>query len=264
MTTSSIPTSSSATLLLLRLVAHKCGEPIRRGFPNSKDREKYTEDLAQARSGDRIFGAIFVPLFLWGSYMTYVTKKERLLVGRFGVPAYLLIGAGTLSIPAGIYRFSSTREVRKAWTDKYGKEPFYRRALRTSIGHSLFAKLGQMEHELDRFFDGFQPQLRDHVAQLTMSDSGELSYKVDVSGFRSEEVNVKVKGNEIVVEGEHREQKQGESVHRQFSRRVLIPEGIQKESIKCKLDAGRLCITGMKTTGYERRSIPIEVKKAID
>uniref|UniRef100_A0A914HHJ7 SHSP domain-containing protein n=1 Tax=Globodera rostochiensis TaxID=31243 RepID=A0A914HHJ7_GLORO len=83
---------------------------------------------------------------------------------------------------------------------------------------------------------------RDHVAQLTMSDSGELSYKVD---------------------GEQHEQKQGESVHRQFSRRVLIPEGIQKESIKCKLDWGRLCITGMKTTGYERRSIPIDVKKAI-
>uniref|UniRef100_A0A183C1R2 SHSP domain-containing protein n=1 Tax=Globodera pallida TaxID=36090 RepID=A0A183C1R2_GLOPA len=141
---------------------------------------------------------------------------------------------------------------------------FYRRALLPSIGHSLFAPLEQMERELDHFFDGVQPQLRDHVAQLTMSDSGELSYKVDVSGFRPEEINVELKDNEIIVEGEHREQNQGESVHRQFSRRVLIPEGIQKESIKCELDGGRLCITGMKTTGDGKRSIPIVVKKAVE
>uniref|UniRef100_A0A914HGE7 SHSP domain-containing protein n=1 Tax=Globodera rostochiensis TaxID=31243 RepID=A0A914HGE7_GLORO len=141
---------------------------------------------------------------------------------------------------------------------------FYRRAMLPSIGQSLFMPLEQMERELDHFFDGVQPQLRDHVAQLNMSDSGELSYKVDVSGFRPEEIKVELKDNEIIVEGEHREQNQGESVHRQFSRRVLIPEGIKKESIKCELDGGRLCITGMKTTGDGKRSIPIVVKKAVE
>uniref|UniRef100_A0A914HE98 SHSP domain-containing protein n=1 Tax=Globodera rostochiensis TaxID=31243 RepID=A0A914HE98_GLORO len=231
--------------------------------PNSKDREKYIKDLTDAHYWDLCFSPFMMPLFVGSGIMTLFARKERVSVGRFRVPVPVLFGVGALSVSAFVYRISNTRGVHRAWTDKYGKEPFYRGALRTSIGHSLFAKLGQMEHELDRFFDGVQPQLRDHVAQLTMSDSGELSYKVDVSGFRSEEVNVELKGNEIVVEGEHREQKQGESVHRQFSRRVLIPEGIQKESIKCKLDWGRLCITGMKTTGYERRSIPIDVKKAI-
>uniref|UniRef100_A0A914H2D1 SHSP domain-containing protein n=1 Tax=Globodera rostochiensis TaxID=31243 RepID=A0A914H2D1_GLORO len=140
---------------------------------------------------------------------------------------------------------------------------FFRRA-QPSIGHSLFAPLEQMDRELDHFFDGIQPQLRDHAAQLSMSDKGELSYKVDVSGFRPEEVKVELKDNEIVVEGEHREQNDGESVHRQFSRRVLIPEGIKKESIKCELDGGRLYITGMKTTGDGKRSIPIVVKKAVE
>uniref|UniRef100_A0A914GV14 SHSP domain-containing protein n=1 Tax=Globodera rostochiensis TaxID=31243 RepID=A0A914GV14_GLORO len=76
--------------------------------------------------------------------------------------------------------------------------------------------------------------------------------------------SVELKDNEIILAGEHREQNQGESVHRQFCRRVLIPEGIQKESIKCKLHAGRLCITGMKTTGVGKRSIPIVVKKAVE
>uniref|UniRef100_A0A183CCK1 SHSP domain-containing protein n=1 Tax=Globodera pallida TaxID=36090 RepID=A0A183CCK1_GLOPA len=55
-----------------------------------------------------------------------------------------------------------------------------------------------------------------------------------------------------------------ESLHRQFCRRVLIPKGIQKESIKCELHAGHLCIIGMKTTGDGKRPIPIVVKKAVE
>uniref|UniRef100_A0A914HEX5 SHSP domain-containing protein n=1 Tax=Globodera rostochiensis TaxID=31243 RepID=A0A914HEX5_GLORO len=215
--------------------------------PNSKDREKYIKDCAQARSDDLIFAA-FLPIFMFGSsVMLYLTRREQSLLGkRQRVPFPVLFGVVAFSVSAFFYRISSTREVRKAWTDKYGKEPFYRRALRTSIGHSLFAKLGQMEHELDRFFDGVQPQL------VTTSHSGPCR---TVASSRTRWTSA--------ASGEQHEQKQGESVHRQFSRRVLIPEGIQKESIKCKLDWGRLCITGMKTTGYERRSIPIDVKKAI-
>uniref|UniRef100_A0A183CA79 ABC transmembrane type-1 domain-containing protein n=1 Tax=Globodera pallida TaxID=36090 RepID=A0A183CA79_GLOPA len=110
--------------------------------PSSKDREKYTKDVADAHSRDGIF-ACFLPGLL---PLTMLLQSP------------VLIGVGALSVSAFFYRISSTREVHKAWTDKYGKEPFYRRALRTSIGHSLFAKLGQMERELDRFFDGVQPQ----------------------------------------------------------------------------------------------------------
>uniref|UniRef100_A0A183BV50 SHSP domain-containing protein n=1 Tax=Globodera pallida TaxID=36090 RepID=A0A183BV50_GLOPA len=93
-----------------------------------------------------------------------------------------------------------------------------------------------------------------------------LRLYVVVSGLRPdrEEITVELKDNEIIVEGEHREQNQGESVHRQFCRRVFIPKGIQKESIKCELLAGRLCIIGMKTTGVGKRSIPIVVKKAVE
>ncbi|KAL3105513.1 hypothetical protein niasHT_026947 [Heterodera trifolii] len=36
----------------------------------------------------------------------------------------------------------------------------------------------------------------------------------------------------------------------------------QKESIKCELNGGRLCICGMKTAGEGGRTIPIEMKKA--
>jgi HSP20 family molecular chaperone IbpA len=36
-----------------------------------------------------------------------------------------------------------------------------------------------------------------------------LSYKVDVSGFRPEELKVELGNNEIVVQGEHKEQNEG-------------------------------------------------------
>ena len=44
---------------------------------------------------------------------------------------------------------------------------------------------------------------------MQINEQGDLNYKVDVSGFRPEELNVEVQGNEIVVRGEHREQNQG-------------------------------------------------------
>ena len=53
----------------------------------------------------------------------------------------------------------------------------------------------------------------------------------------------------------------GESVHRQFIRRVLIPEGIMKESIKCENDGGRLCICAHRGQQKGDGPIPIEIKK---
>ena len=44
---------------------------------------------------------------------------------------------------------------------------------------------------------------------MKVDEQGNLTYKVDVSGFRPEELNVEVQGNEIVVRGEHKEQNQG-------------------------------------------------------
>ena len=53
-------------------------------------------------------------------------------------------------------------------------------------------------------------QLRDHAAQLNINERGDLTYKVDVSGFRPEELKVEMQGNEIMVRGEHKEQNEGE------------------------------------------------------
>ena len=130
-----------------------------------------------------------------------------------------------------------------------------------------------MEHQIDRsmammdrlFDNDMNIQLRDHVGKLAMNEKGEFTYKVDASGFRPEELKVELQGNEIVLQGEHKEQNDGESVHRQFIRRVLIPDQIQRESIKCDLDnRGRLCVSGKSKIPEgqgQTRSIPIEMAK---
>ena len=50
-------------------------------------------------------------------------------------------------------------------------------------------------------------------------------------------------------------------MHRQFVRRVVIPEGIKKETIKCDLDEnGRLSICATRN-GQPTQNIPIDFKK---
>ena len=52
-------------------------------------------------------------------------------------------------------------------------------------------------------------------------------------------------------------------MHRQFIRRVLIPEGINKESIKCVNEGGRLCVCAKREHDTNAiRPIPIDVKKS--
>ncbi|KAL3105012.1 hypothetical protein niasHT_028544 [Heterodera trifolii] len=107
--------------------------------------------------------------------------------------------------------------------------------------------LPHLEHAFERFFDDMIPR-RDHSAQMNVHD-GNFTFTVDVSGFRPEEIKMEMDKNVIVISGEHREQKYHESVHRQFTRRVLIPEGIKSENIVCGVENGRLCIFGTREGG---------------
>lgn len=43
-------------------------------------------------------------------------------------------------------------------------------------------------------------------------------------------------GNDLVVNAEHEELREGESVYRQLKRRVHLPEGITKDALKCHID----------------------------
>jgi len=119
---------------------------------------------------------------------------------------------------------------------------------------------------LDHFFDDSSQllRLRDHAAKLEFTDDGGFNYKVDASGFRPQELKVDVEGDDLVVRGEHREENHGEQVERTFFRRVRLPEGIHRDSVKCEMDErGRLTVCGARTAieQAQRRSVPIDFKQ---
>nr|ABE57140.1 heat shock protein Hsp19.5 [Liriomyza sativae] len=69
-------------------------------------------------------------------------------------------------------------------------------------------------------------------------DKDKFEVKLDVQQFAPNEVNVKVSGRYIVVEGKH-EEKQDEHgyISRQFSRRYLLPENVNSEAISSQLSS---------------------------
>ena len=117
---------------------------------------------------------------------------------------------------------------------------------------------------IDTFFDNSrQLQVRDHAARLNFGDEGDFTYKVDVSGFHPEELEVNIEGEDIVVHGQHRSQNDNEQVERSFVRRVRIPTGIHRESIQCHVDdRGHLSVLGQtEADRSQRRTIPISFKQ---
>ena len=118
---------------------------------------------------------------------------------------------------------------------------------------------------LDTFFDDNSQRLRlrDHAARFTVQPNGDFNYQVNASGFKPEELKVDIEGEDLVVRGEHSETKENESVQRSFVRRVKLPHGSCKDSIKCDIDAeGRLTVAGVRANLPEsqKRSIPITFK----
>ena len=132
-----------------------------------------------------------------------------------------------------------------------------------------YREMAELEHSLDHFFDDATTQLRlrDHAGQV-INDKDGFKYRIDVRGFKNNEIKVDLEGEDIVIQAEHKEEHENESVQRSFCRRLTIPKNVQKDSIKCDLDEnGRLVIFAPKVPAIgesEKRSIPIEFKKNND
>lgn len=87
---------------------------------------------------------------------------------------------------------------------------------------------------------------------------------LNVKSFKPEEVSVKVKGREIIVEGKHEERQDDHGyVSRQFTRRYVLPEPFDPDTVATYLDGtGKMTIKALKPKPVEdekkERVIPIE------
>jgi len=71
-----------------------------------------------------------------------------------------------------------------------------------------------------------------------VNDKDKFQVNLDVQQFKPEEISVKTVDNTVVVEGKH-EEKQDEHgyISRQFSRRYVLPAGVDKDKVECKLSS---------------------------
>ncbi|CAO1310882.1 unnamed protein product [Diamesa serratosioi] len=94
--------------------------------------------------------------------------------------------------------------------------------------------------------------------------SADFEVKIDVTSFKPEEISVKVKDQQVIVEGKHEEREDGQGfITRQFTRRFVVPAEIDLDTVSTFLNAqGVMTIKATKplppAVETNERSIPIQ------
>uniref|UniRef100_A0A131XM70 Putative heat shock-related protein n=1 Tax=Hyalomma excavatum TaxID=257692 RepID=A0A131XM70_9ACAR len=92
-----------------------------------------------------------------------------------------------------------------------------------------------------------------------------FAINVDTRHFSPEEISVKTQDNCVVIHGKHEEKSddRGCYVKREFTRRYVLPEDVDPESVKCHLKPnGMLALEAPRKNAPKEqpKPIPIEIK----
>jgi len=103
------------------------------------------------------------------------------------------------------------------------------------------------------------------TASVTNTAEG-FEIKLDVSNFKPAELNVKTVENFVLIEGKHEERQDAHGfIARSFTRRFIIPEGVNSESVTCKLASNGVLVISASvihpTPASNERSIPINFSR---
>lgn len=108
---------------------------------------------------------------------------------------------------------------------------------------------------LSRTSSAFRQEMNSTGTSTVKNDASNFQILLDVSQFRTEEVNVKTTATEIIVHAKHEEREDEHGfVTREFTRRYLLPLGVDPEKVSCFVDSkGILAIKAPKeTSGKEK------------
>ena len=158
----------------------------------------------------------------------------------------------------------------------FGTEPFFGR-------QGLFPSF--MDFPLSEFNRDFAGTMTGHDRQPTMTldkmrkqffsslesdvkeDSRHWNLCMDVTGFKPEEITIKMTNRDLHLEGKHETNSEDGKHHKlmSFKRHYLLPETINLETLKSKLTPdGVLVVTATKTMAIDAKGetlIPIEFTK---
>jgi HSP20 family molecular chaperone IbpA len=102
-----------------------------------------------------------------------------------------------------------------------------------------------------------KPLALDPALGVDETDDTKLSLKFNLAGYKPEEVNVRVKGNELMVAAEHKMEEEGHFTHRQFKRRISLPSEVDVNTLVSKFGKD-----GVLSIEADKKSPPsIEEKK---
>ncbi len=157
-----------------------------------------------------------------------------------------------------------------------------RGGLATTEWANPFATMRRLMNDMDRFLSGFgfgpSSSLFGPVTPFEMIErdvwtpaietferEGKLVLRTDLPGLRREDVNVEIIGNELVVSGERKQEKErtaggrhySERRYGSFERRLTLPEGIKEENIEASFDNGVLEVS-LAVPGRETHKIEVK------
>lgn len=146
------------------------------------------------------------------------------------------------------------------------------RSVRASRRTSPDRHFSDLRREMDRVFDQMDrawasPASGPAAPELDLRDEGDLlTVRIDVPGFRDEDLEVSMDRNALTVRGERAiEVDEGFSVHRQergamaFARSISFPCRIDAERVQATLRSGVLELSLPKAEEEKPRSIPVTV-----
>ena len=80
------------------------------------------------------------------------------------------------------------------------------------------------------------------LEEKAKQDDGKFVVKLDLRGFKAEDIKVQLRGHELAVTGKHKSEDQGFYFSRDYSNRVLLPDDADLSSVTSRLSKEDLLI----------------------
>ena len=97
------------------------------------------------------------------------------------------------------------------------------------------------------------------VEEKAKEDDGKFAVKLDLSGFKQEEIKVQLRGQELTITGKHRSEDGGFHLSRDYSRRILLPDDADLSSV-----TSRLSKEGLLTIEAPRDPALLPCERSVD
>ena len=142
--------------------------------------------------------------------------------------------------------------------------------LSTWFGRNPFQSLREEMNDLFSRFTGEGDggwMSRELVPSLDLTESnGNFEIKMDLPGFRKDEIALEVTGNAVRISGEHKEEKEEKDkrYHRierragSFSRSLSLPCAIKEDKVTAECHEGVLTVTLPKTEEAKTHKVSIK------